>query len=231
MSKLLGFRIEGIGFSRRKIASRFFSNSRPISLEPRTCNLKPNAGFSLIELLVSMSLFIVVLTIAIGALLSLISANAKAQNIHGAVSNVQFALDGMSREIRTGSSYYCTSGTETSGGTDVVLDCNKGTYLSIIEGGSSLTSGANNKRLAYRYNSGAGSIERKIGTGSWVRLTDPNVTINAMHFNVMNSVSKINGNSLQPNVTIYISGQVSGVSETATEFNIQTTVVDRTLDL
>lgn len=188
-------------------------------------------GFSLIELLVSMALFIVVLTIGIGALLSLIGANAKAQNIHTAVSNVQFALDGMSREIRTGYSYYCSNGTETLGDIGIVQDCNKGSYLSIIEGGQSLTNGNNNKRLAYRFNSGNKSIERKIGNGPWVRLTDEKVVINSMHFNVMNSVSKANGNSVQPNVTIYISGRVNGINDLTTDFTLQTTVTSRSLDI
>lgn len=190
------------------------------------------SGFSLIELLVSMALFIVVLTMGVGALLVLINANAKAQNISESVSNIQFALDSMSREIRTGFAYYCSNGTETTGDLSVYQDCDKGTYLSIIEGGKSLTDGNSNRRIAYRYNSSANSIERKIGSGSWVALTNPNISINSMHFNVVGSAPySVGSDTNQPNVTIYMTGSVSGVDGTASDFTLQTTVTKRTLDL
>jgi len=194
---------------------------------------KIHQGFSLIELLVSMALFTVVLIIGVGALMVLINANAKAQNIQESVSNIQFALDSMAREIRTGNGYYCTTGTdEASGDHTQVKDCNKGRYLSIVEGGKSLTQGNNNRRIAYRYNATAKAVERKIGNGGWIRLTDPGVTITEMHFNVANSAGRDDlGNTLQPNATIYISGQITGIDDTSTDFTIQTTVTQRTLDL
>lgn len=183
------------------------------------------------ELLVSMALFIVVITMGVGALLVLINGNVKAQNNNDAVSNIQFALDSMAREIRTGFAYYCSSGTETTGDITVYQDCNQGTYISLVEGGKSLTLGNNNRRIAYRYNSGAKSIERKIGTGSWVRLTNDNVKITDMHFNVAGSAPKSAANNIQPNVTIYVSGEVTGIGDTGSNFNLQTTVTKRVLDL
>lgn len=191
-------------------------------------------GFTLIELLVSMALFIVVLTIGVGALMVLINANAKAQNIQAAVSNVQFAIDSMAREIRTGNGYFCSSSinTETTGDHTVVQDCDRGRYLSIVEGGQSLTSGISNNRIAYRYNASEKAVERKIGSGIWARMTDPTVLVEAMHFNVTNSANKRDlSNNYQPSATIYISGKIEGIGDTSTDFTLQTTVVQRTLDL
>lgn len=207
----------------------------PASLVPNS-STHPNRGFSLIELLVSMTLFIVVLVMAVGSLLVLINANAKAQNMQSAVSNVQFALDSMAREIRTGFAYYCStsSATDMTQGFSHTSDCaSKGVYLSIIEGGTSLTGGASNGRIAYRYDSTTQSIQRKLGVGSWVRLTDPKVVITTMHFNVANTSTRTqNGNLLQPNVTIYVSGHVAGVAPgTDSSFTLQTTVTKRVLDL
>jgi hypothetical protein len=186
-----------------------------------------------------MGLYIVVLTIGIGALLVLISSNLKAQNIQEAVSNVQFSLDSMAREIRTGHSYYCSNGVPGSipSGSEDISSCSKGSYLSIIEGGESLTEGSGDHRLAYCF---AGSaIWRKLGTGSgscgstgWVRLTSPNISIDAMHFSVNHAGRKlITGDNFQPNVTIFISGTVMGVSDTSSTFTLQTTVTQRVLDL
>lgn len=235
--KNLGNRVKGMGYSQRKIAERF-SAVTPVAKQHASLNPKPfnlsaqQKGFSLIELLVSMALFTVVLTIAVGALMVLISANAKAQNIQAAVSNVQFSLDSMAREIRTGNGYYCSNGAETVGTFSVVQDCDKGTYLSIVEGGKSLSAGSSNRRIAYRYNSTDKSVERKIGNGIWVSLTGNGVVVTSMHFNVSNSASKSsNGNALQPNATIYIAGLITGVGDTSTEFTLQTTVTQRTLDL
>lgn len=229
--KQLSYRLQIMSRRVIKFLYNFIAAGTKYPLQPKTCNLKPSKGFSLIELLVSMALFIVVITMGVGALMVLINANAKAQNMQDAVSNIQFALDSMAREIRTGYAYYCSSGTETVGDVTAVQDCNRGSYLSIIEGGESLTSGANNRRIAYRYNSSAQSVERKIGSGSWVRLTDPNVTVTDMHFNVGNSINKQNGNTLQPNATIFLSGTVTGIGQTSANFTLQTTVTQRVLDL
>ncbi len=193
----------------------------------------------MIELLVSMALFIVVITIGIGALLVLISANVKAQNNQEAVSNIQFALDSMAREIRTGSGYYClTSGSSdpnlASLSKETTANCaGKGAYLSIVEGGKSLTQNQSNRRISYRWRGTGAPIERKIqGQSSWVALTNPEVKIESMHFNVVNTDTKeSNGNVLQPNVTIYISGRVEGVADTSSEFRLQTTVTKRVLDI
>lgn len=207
---------------RRSLDQRFFASSQ---------------GFSLIELLVSMALFIVVLTIGIGALLVLINTNLKAQNIQDAVGNVQFALDSMAREIRTGYSYYCASSTPaTPGGLEDVASCNRGTYLSIIEGGESLTEGETlaSKRIEYRYNATDRSIERRIPSqsSSWVRITSPNVSITGMHFNVNGTAQKLaSSDTTQPNATIFITGTVTGISNTSSTFTIQTTVTQRVLDI
>lgn len=231
--KNLGIREWGIGNRTIKSLYSFIAWTRSVFLNSKPSTSYPKQkGFSLIELLVSVALFTVVLTIAIGALMVLISANVKAQNIQDAVSNIQFSLDSMAREIRTGNGYYCTSGGETTGDYKVVQDCNKGTYLSIVEGGKSLSAGAVNRRIAYRYNTAAQSVERKIGNGSWISLTSNTVSITSMHFNVTNSANREDGgNSLQPNVTIYINGMVTSVGDTSTNFTLQTTVTQRTLDL
>lgn len=222
------------GFKLQVSGSRAAKNAKRFLPAPRT-----TSGFSLIELLVSMGLFIVVLTIGVGALLVLISSNLKAQNIQESVSNVQFALDSMAREIRTGYSYYCASGVPASipSGSSDVASCDRGSYLSIIEGGESLTKGTGGGRIAYCFAGNA--IWRKLGTSSgscggsgWVRLTSPNVAISSMHFNVNNAGRKlITSNDYQPNVTIFISGTVTGVSNTTSSFTLQTTVTQRVLDL
>lgn len=68
------------------------------------------SGFSLIEMIVALAVFASVVTIAIGALLILITTNQQLQAKQGVMTNLSFALDSMTREIRTGSHYFCGSG-------------------------------------------------------------------------------------------------------------------------
>ena len=72
---------------------------------------KNNHGFTLIEMIVSLGIFAVVAVIALGALVQIISANKKAQTLLATMTNMNFALDAMSREIRTGTGYYCWAST------------------------------------------------------------------------------------------------------------------------
>ncbi|MEI8249454.1 MAG: type II secretion system protein [Candidatus Taylorbacteria bacterium] len=64
-------------------------------------------GFTLVEMIVALMIFSVVATVALGAVIKIISANRKAQTLQSAVTNMNFALDAISRDLRVGSSYYC----------------------------------------------------------------------------------------------------------------------------
>lgn len=187
-------------------------------------------GFSLIELLVSLSLFTVVILMAVGTLLVLIDANAKAQSTQDVMMNLTFALDSMTREIRTGRSYYCTDTLPSSISEDSTLDCVEGTGLSIVEGGSSLTAGTGGSRIAYRLADGA--VERRVGDGSWLPLTSDVVTITDMYFTVTGTDTYSESADLeQPTVTVFIEGTAGERADARSNFSIQTTVTRRTLDI
>ena len=174
-------------------------------------------GFSLIELLVSVALFTVVMTVSVGTLLALVNANQKAQSMKSVVNNLNFALDSMSRTIRTGRTYHCT---DTISGTlpMTTADCAGGAK------GLVLTDDHGN-RLAYRYiNAG---IERNNGTGGWVELTAPEVVIDDMRFYVTGSTA---GDGMQPMVTLSIRGHAGTKDATQSAFNVETTVTQRVLD-
>lgn len=64
-------------------------------------------GFTLVEIIVSIAIFIVVAVVALGALLKIIDANKKSESIKSVVTNLNFALDSMARDIRVGSHYIC----------------------------------------------------------------------------------------------------------------------------
>jgi len=64
-------------------------------------------GFTLVEMIVSLALFSVVATVALGALVKIVSANRKAQTLQTALTNLNSALESMSRELRVGKQFHC----------------------------------------------------------------------------------------------------------------------------
>jgi prepilin-type N-terminal cleavage/methylation domain-containing protein len=70
---------------------------------------KDQGGFTLIEIIVALMIFSIVAVVSLAALLKIIDANNKSQTIQDAVINMSFSLEAMSREMRSGSMYYCVS--------------------------------------------------------------------------------------------------------------------------
>jgi len=91
-------------------------------------NLQKNRAFTLIELMIATSLFTIIMLMGVGSLVVSSNSAKSAGKLRVAVDNVNFAMESMTRELRTGSHYYC-------GGVmndDFILDCGDGTYSDII---------------------------------------------------------------------------------------------------
>jgi prepilin-type N-terminal cleavage/methylation domain-containing protein len=210
------------------------------------------SGFSLIEVLVSLSIFAVVVTISVGSLMVLVDVNARARGTHAAMTNLSFALDSMTREMRTGSDYYCpvNTGTGVNGlnhnnavapNSTRVRDCSRQSFFVFNEGGKSLTENTpnNSRRIAYRLNNGA--IERRLGNGDgngslgqatdWLAITDANLDITRLDFYVTGSTPmSAPGSDVQtPLVTMYIQGRMR--NDPTRVFDIQTSVSQHLLDI
>jgi prepilin-type N-terminal cleavage/methylation domain-containing protein len=199
-----------------------------------------SSGFTLIEVLVSLSLFTIVVTMAVGTLLVLIDANTKQQGAQSVVTNISFALDSMTREIRTGYFYYCANtntflDTDQADGSDVNDCAGGGDVLVITESGQSLTGGlgsGTSNRIAYRYSSTEKSIQRRLAdTGVWQTITAPEVTINTLDFVVTGTNSLSDGDLRSPTVTIFLEGTAGEIAGLDTSFQMQTTVTQQVLDI
>lgn len=197
---------------------------------------KSEKGFTLIEVLVSLSIFIMVITVAVGVLLTMVDANARAQNMQLVMTNLAFSIDSMSREIRTGTHYFCRSG----GGSNLphqkdvrrVQDCDEGESeryaFAFREGGNSLTSDCAGKWIGYRYNATDKSIERRLCDGDWFPITSDDVDIETLTFTVTGTDPT---DAWSPLVNIYVAGRVVGTQKTESAFAMQTSVSQHLLDL
>jgi prepilin-type N-terminal cleavage/methylation domain-containing protein len=68
-------------------------------------------GYTLVELMVSMGLFAIIMLLASGSYLMMISLNRQVQGIASGINNLSFALETMTRTIRTGTGYSSTGST------------------------------------------------------------------------------------------------------------------------
>ncbi len=227
------------------------------------------SGFTLVEMIVSLAIFAIVATISVGALLVLIGTNERLQGEQSVMTNLSFALDSMTREIRTGSSYYCDSVaapatnsmfySSGNGGSDLdvvlfdeaadkprVRDCANGnnsnhTYhgMAFIEGGDSISDSAGQDRILYYFNDGSNNpadkgLYRRVGSQSGQRIVSPDVHIVDFEFFVTGTTNLQTGGAgsgtEQPTVTLYIRASENS-DGSGKQFEVQTTVTQRTLDV
>ena len=194
---------------------------------------KSGKGFTLIEMMVSVTLFAVVMLVAVGALLALTNANRKAQALQSVMNNLSISLDGMVRAIRMGSTYHCgASGSYTN-----VQDCPAGDTLLAIEPYGGDQSDPSDQVV---YSFVGGRILRSITGGSSPSpLTAPEITINNVTFYVVGTEparqNPADRNFVEPKVVISLKGTAGTIgnarTSTRTEFHVQATAVQRHLDL
>lgn len=189
-------------------------------------------GFTLIEIMVATSIFMVIMLIALGALISSSDTAKKSQALRSAMDNVNFAMESMTRSLRMGSDYTCViSGDSISIPAAANADCALGGGAIVF---TPADHAAGSRNAAYTLN--------PRGDGTFVlRRCTPNPITNAIECIDMVSrdvdvqtlkffVNGVNGtdpfDKIQPSVYIIIKGTVTvkGVPNT---FAIQTMASQR----
>lgn len=67
------------------------------------------SGFTLLEMIVALGIFMVVAVFAVAALVRITGLNRQAQTLYSSMNNLSFAMETMSREMRVGSNFVCLS--------------------------------------------------------------------------------------------------------------------------
>ena len=202
-------------------------------------------GFTLVELLVSVFLFSIVMTISMGALLVLLDANQKGQGVQTVMSNLSFAIDSMTRNVRTGYAYNCQDWDEWDDDYKLGdnLDDNDTNDCKITDDGAAISfiDGRTLKRMAYGYYDDPadldGYIRRKIDDGPWMRLTSDELNVTNFTIVVEGSDQGITGSGAasdndykQPTAQFLIEGYIVSDEDTDIDFRLQTEITQRTLD-
>ena len=188
-------------------------------------------GFTLIEMLVSITIFSIVMVMALGSLLALSVADRKAETLKSGVDNLTFALDSMSRAIRTGSSYDCGNQASTAP-TDCTSGANYFTFLATngIQTYYQLDTAQDGSSLCGQTVLPYGCIERKLGAaGTWIPITSPDLIIQNTGF-LFHVKGAPSGDGMQPKVTITTSSTIPVSATQNTLVHMQTTVTQRIYD-
>ena len=174
------------------------------------------AGFTLIELMVSLSIFTIIVGMVGVGLFSVIDASARAQGLTEAVNNLNFVMDDMARRMRTGYDFNCGS----LGGEDCE---NGGTSLYFTGSRVQPTSGDDPE---YRYFLDDGRIMRGDHSGNASPITSDSLEIENLEFYVYGTESGIDAE--QSRVQVVLTGSAGGGSNEQT-FSVQTTITQRLL--
>lgn len=168
-----------------------------------------NKGFTLLEMIVSLGIFSVVAIIAVGSLVRITSLNRQAQTMQAAMNNINYILESMSREMRFGLNYNCTTGTTVNPGngngsfssSDCVLG-NSGTK-GILFSSAKVDPNDPNCNLIYAY-----WFDRPSGSNSW------NI-LKSKQSRCGDTLSKNNASSLIDQKNVFISDIKFSVTEGA----------------
>lgn len=85
----------------------------PNSISKYIDTKRREAGFTLLEMIVSIGIFTFVAVIAVGSLVRISSLNRQAQSMQSSVNNINYILENMTREMRFGSYFHCTNNNGT----------------------------------------------------------------------------------------------------------------------
>ncbi len=179
-----------------------------------------NSGFTLIELMVAVSIFSIVMTIAMSALLNIIDLNHKSQAVNTVMNNLSFALEGMGRDIRFGKDYSPADSSLSF----KVYDLGTREYSRTITFSKKMSlEDPSLCKDGFQY-----QIFRTVEDADGhqegpLAITAPEVCIKNLSF-----VS--NGSGSQPSVLILLNGY-AGKGKSLTNFGLQTTVSQRELNV
>lgn len=189
----------------------------------------PPRGFTLIETIVSVAIFAIVMTIALGSLLAMIESDRKAQTLKSVINNLNFSMDSMTRSIRTGEDYHCDAavGTITAARDCGGVPATSFVYKPVVGNTTIYRLESSNAALCGQPAARVGCITRSTDNGvTYSAITSPEVYIQALKFYVTGAENP----NLQPKVTVLIAGEVTVSASQKSPLNLQTSVTQRLYD-
>jgi prepilin-type N-terminal cleavage/methylation domain-containing protein len=181
---------------------------------------KRKSGYTIIETMIAISLFLIIVTIGMGSLLNAGLLHKKSQNMRSVLDNLSFIMEDMSRNLRTGYNYHCIDDGDSTA--TIPHSCING-------GGISFQSSLGGQWVYYISNDG--KIFKSVDGGiTFVQLTPDEIVIDPVSYFKVEGAEPPPGDNRQPFVTIELVGSIiyRGV---VSPFSLQTSVSQRKLDI
>lgn len=196
-----------------------------------------NNGYTIIETMIAVSLFIIIIMAGMGALLNANLLHNKSQNMRSILDGVSFVMEDMSRNLRTGYNYQCFDATQ--GLSQATLGVPRSCSDPISPGWAIAFEYQNGDPLDYAdqwiYYINNGKIFKSVdGATSFVELTPSEIVIDPLSSFVVVGAEPP-PDEKQPFVTIKLIGAITykaGTSSSVvTPFTLQTSVSQRAIDI
>jgi len=190
------------------------------------CTAKPwrSGGFTIIETMISIGIFLVIVTIGMESLLNTSFIHSKSESQRSVMDNISFIMEEMSKNIRTGSEYQCV---DNLGSLALLGYCTNGEQGSGISFKPSNPDYGNN--ITYYFDSDRNLF--KVVDEVSTQLNSDDIQF---YTSSTNSSFTITGedstDQLQPFVTIRLIGKIVS-PKGDTPFSLQTSVSQRLIDI
>ena len=195
-------------------------------------NKKNNiGGYTIIETMIAISIFLIVIVIGIGSLLNASIVNKSSQNTRSVLDSLNFSMEDISRNIRTGYDYHCLVESEDTSDISTPESCmgiSKGGYGISFESSDGDSSDPNDQ---WSYYVSGGKLFKSISNdllNDRVQMTPDGVTISSFGYNFL-VIGAENTDKQQPLVIIRLTGKILNKDEIV-PFSLQTTVSQRKID-
>ncbi len=199
---------------------------------------KISGGYTIIETMVSISIFIVIILAGMSALLNANVVHRKSQDLRSIIDSLSFVLEDISRNVRTGSTYKCfrkgvdsTPTPATVSASPTTRSCSDGFGIAFE---TDLGLAPFTDQWVY-YISGGKIFKSTDGANTFTQMTSDEVVIDSISgFSVLGAEVPP-GNLQQPFITIRFVGKITyklGTSNSfETPFSLQTSASQRLTDI
>lgn len=197
---------------------------------------KGKKGFTLIEMVIAVPLFLVIATAAGAAYLNIAQVNRAAKAARTTIDNLSIVLEDMTRTIKTGNTFNCFSGA----GVTTTLPAATRHDCGATDGGGLAFFDQQGNRVVY-YVSGGILYKRwyyrDFTSGAYNQSSNPAILLSNAQFTITNptkifyvrGAAAAPGNLEQPHILINLQGTVT-VSGITKPFDIQSLVTQRSYD-